>query len=95
MEYMSRGDLGFAPPHATWKMGACQSWFVLGSPRVLMIGALRSLNESVSGFQYGTALAVSGVAMALMHCAVIWQANLIAYQRDLIRFLSITGFGSM
>jgi hypothetical protein len=39
------------------------------------------------------ALALAAVVMALMLCAIIWQANVIAYQRELIRLLSISGSG--
>ncbi len=58
-----------------------------------MIQALRRLNEPASDSHLGMALVVAAVVMALMLWAIIWQANIIAYQRDLIRELSITRFG--
>jgi hypothetical protein len=39
------------------------------------------------------ALTLAAVVMALMLWAIIWQANIIAYQRELIRVLSIAQFG--
>jgi hypothetical protein len=39
------------------------------------------------------ALAVAAVAMALMLWAILWQASIIAYQRDLIRALQGAQFG--
>jgi hypothetical protein len=60
-----------------------------------MIPALRRLNEPASDSHLGMALIVSAIAMALMLWAIIWQANIIAYQRDLIRVLSMTRFGGM
>jgi len=41
----------------------------------------------------GIALAVAAVTMALMLWAVIWQADVIVYQRDLIRDLWGAAFG--
>jgi hypothetical protein len=58
-----------------------------------MIQALRRLNEPASDSHLGMALIVCGVAMALMLWAIIWQADIIGYQRDLIRALSIARFG--
>ncbi len=60
-----------------------------------MIRALRRLNEPASDSHLGMALAVAAVALSLMLWAIIWQANIIAYQRDLIRLLSATRFGGM
>jgi hypothetical protein len=60
-----------------------------------MIPALRRLNEPASDSHLGMALIVSAIALALMLWAIIWQANIIAYQRDLIRVLSMTRFGGM
>ncbi len=60
-----------------------------------MIQALRRLNEPASDSHLGMALAVAAVALSLMLWAIIWQANIIAYQRDLIRFMSTTRFGGM
>lgn len=60
-----------------------------------MIRALRCLKEPASDSHLGMALAVAAVAMALMLWAIIWQAHIIAYQRDLIRALQATRFGGM
>jgi len=58
-----------------------------------MFQALRRLNQPASESHLGMALAVAAVAMALMLWAIIWQASVIAYQRELIRLLSISHFG--
>jgi hypothetical protein len=58
-----------------------------------MIRGLRRLKEPASDSHLGMALIVSAIAMALMLWAILWQANIIAYQRDLIRALSIARFG--
>lgn len=54
---------------------------------------LRRLSEPAPESHLGMALALAAVVMALMLCAIIWQANVIAYQRELIRLLSISGSG--
>jgi hypothetical protein len=41
------------------------------------------------------ALIVAAVVLGLMLWAILWQANLIAYQRDLIRLLSNSQFGGV
>ncbi len=58
-----------------------------------MIQALRRLNRPASDSHLGMALAVAAVAMALMLWAILWQASIIAYQRDLIRALQGAQFG--
>ncbi|MFI5098533.1 MAG: hypothetical protein ACHQT6_11230 [Candidatus Acidiferrales bacterium] len=60
-----------------------------------MIQAIHRLNEPASDSHLGMALAVAAVTMGLMLWAIIWQANIIAYQRDLIRVLWTTRFGGM
>jgi len=60
-----------------------------------MIQAFRRLNEPVSESHLGMALAVAAVALSLMLWAIIWQASIIAYQRDFIRVLWETRFGGM
>ena len=60
-----------------------------------MIPALRRLNEPASDSHFGMALIVAAVAMALMLWAIIWQANIIAYQRALIRALQAARFGGI
>ena len=52
-----------------------------------MMRAIRRLNVPATESHLGIALAVSAFAMALMLWAIIWQTNLIVYQRDLIRWL--------
>ena len=60
-----------------------------------MIRALYRLNEPVSDSSLRMALALAVVALSLMLWAIIWQANIIVYQRDLIRVLWDTQFGGM
>jgi hypothetical protein len=47
----------------------------------------RRLVVPASESQMALALGVSMVALALMLCALLWQSNIIAYQRDLIHWL--------
>jgi len=58
-----------------------------------MFQAFRRLNEPATESHMGIALAVAAVTMALMLWAVIWQADVIVYQRDLIRDLWGAAFG--
>jgi hypothetical protein len=60
-----------------------------------MIPALRRLNEPVSDSHLRMVLALAAVALGLMLWAIIWQANIIVYQRDLIRVMWNTQFGGM
>ncbi len=53
----------------------------------------RRLSVPANESQLAVALAFSSVAMALMLWALLWQSELIAYQRDLIRWLWSAGFG--
>jgi hypothetical protein len=53
----------------------------------------RRLSEPPPESHVGMALGLAAVVIALMLCAIIWQANVIAYQRELIRLLSISGSG--
>jgi len=48
---------------------------------------LRRLSSPVSESQLGWALGLALVFMAVMLLALLWQSNLIAYQRELIREL--------
>jgi hypothetical protein len=57
--------------------------------------AIRRLNEPASESHLGMALAVAAVVMGLMLWAILWQANIIVYQRDLIRVMWTTRFGGM
>ena len=60
-----------------------------------MIQALRRLSEPAAESHLEMALAVAAVALALMLWAIIWQANIIAYQRELIRVLANTQSGGI
>ena len=48
---------------------------------------LRRLTVPASESQMAVILSVSMVVMALLLCAVLWQSNVISYQRDLIYWL--------
>ena len=52
-----------------------------------MIRSIRRLNVPASDSHLGLGLAVAAVAMALMLWAIIWQSNIIVYQRDIIRWM--------
>jgi len=54
---------------------------------------LRSLSSPASETQLGIALGFSIVMMALLLCGLMWQSNVIVYQRDLIRSLWSWKFG--
>ena len=58
-----------------------------------MIRAFQQLNKPVSESLWGLALVVSAVAMALMLWAIIWQSNIIVYQRGVIRSMFSSHFG--
>ena len=57
--------------------------------------ALRHLKESASDSHLGMALVMAAVVLALMLWGILWQANIIAYQRELIRLLSAAQSGGM
>jgi hypothetical protein len=61
----------------------------------LMIQPLRHLNGSASDSHLGIALVVAAVVLGLMLWGILWQANIIAYQRELIRLLSAAQSGGM
>jgi hypothetical protein len=81
------------PVRGARAMRTDRAGFVLHLPGGWMIQALRRLNEPASDSHLGIALVLAAVVTALMLWAIIWQANIIAYQRDLIRELSIARFG--
>ena len=58
-----------------------------------MIRPLRHLFKPVAESHLAIALAVSAVAMALMVWGIIWQTNIIVYQRGVIRSLYSAHFG--
>jgi hypothetical protein len=60
-----------------------------------MIEVIRRLNEPASDSHLGMALAASAITMGLMLWAILWQANIIVYQCDLIRVMWTTRFGGM
>jgi hypothetical protein len=60
-----------------------------------MIQALRRLHEPVSDSYLRIALALAVAALSLMLWAIIWQANIIVYQRDLIRVMWNTQLGGL
>jgi hypothetical protein len=52
-----------------------------------MIRILRRLSVPAGESQLAMALAVAAVTMGLMLWAIIWQSNIILYQRDIIRWM--------
>jgi hypothetical protein len=60
-----------------------------------MIQLLRRLNDPAPDSHLGMALIVAAVVLGLMLWAVLWQASIIAYQRELIRLLSTAQSGGM
>ena len=48
---------------------------------------LRRLAVPATESQMAVALAISVVAMSLMLWAILWQSDVIAYQRDIIRWI--------
>ena len=52
-----------------------------------MIRLIRHLSVPATESQLGLGLAVAAVAMALMLWAIVWQSNVIAYQRALIQLM--------
>ena len=58
-----------------------------------MIRAFRRLSEPATDSHLSMALGMAAVTLALMLWAIIWQANIIDYQRDLIRALFTGRFG--
>jgi hypothetical protein len=52
-----------------------------------MFRVFRRLNEPATESHMGIALALAAVTLAFMLWAIIWQADVIVYQRDLIKDL--------
>jgi hypothetical protein len=52
-----------------------------------VIRLLRRLSVPAGDSQLALALALAALAMSLMLWAILWQSNVIVYQRDLIRWL--------
>jgi hypothetical protein len=58
-----------------------------------VFNAFRRLNVPATESQTGMALALAAVVMSVMLWAILWQSNIIVYQRGLIRSLSTARFG--
>jgi hypothetical protein len=58
-----------------------------------MIQMIRRLNVPAKESHLALALAVAATTMGLMLWAIIWQANIIGYQRDLIQWMWSAKFG--
>lgn len=58
---------------------------VIGGGNLVRI--LRKLTVPASESQMAIALGLSILTMSLMLCAILWQSNIIVYQRDLIRVI--------
>jgi hypothetical protein len=54
---------------------------------------LRRLTVPASESQMAIALGISAVTMGLMLWAIIWQSDVITYQREVIRWMSSWKFG--
>jgi hypothetical protein len=59
-----------------------------------MIRAIRRLRVPASESNLGMGLALAAVTMALMLWAIVWQSNVIIYQRDIIRWPWTSHFGT-
>lgn len=68
---------------------------VLNSARreLPVIRLIRRMNAEASDSQLGLALGLSALIMSLMLWAILWQANIITYQRDVIKWMWSTKFG--
>ncbi len=58
-----------------------------------MFKAFRRWNVPASESQTGMALALAAVVMSVMLWGILWQSNIIVYQRGVIRSLSTARFG--
>lgn len=52
-----------------------------------MLRVFRRLSVPASESHLGMALALAATTMALMLWAILWQSNVILYQRDVIRWM--------
>jgi len=59
-----------------------------------MLRAIRRLSVPVGESHLEMALAVAAVTLALMLWAIIWQSDVIIYQRDIIRWMWNARVGS-
>ena len=55
---------------------------------------IRRLSTPAGESHLEMALAVAAVALALMLWAIVWQSNVILYQRDIIRWMWDARIGS-
>lgn len=58
-----------------------------------MVRLIRRLSVSATESHLGLGLGVAAVALALMLWAIVWQSNVIAYQRDIIEWMWSAKFG--
>jgi hypothetical protein len=58
-----------------------------------MIRYIRQLSVPATESHLALGLGVAAIAMALMLWAIVWQSNVIAYQRDLIHWMSSARVG--
>jgi hypothetical protein len=58
-----------------------------------VIRMIRRLNVETSDSQLQLALGLAALVMGLMLWAILWQANIITYQRDIIKWMWTTKFG--
>lgn len=58
-----------------------------------MFRLIRSLKVPASESHLGVALSLAAVTMGLMLWALLWQASVITYQRDIIQWLWVSRFG--
>ena len=58
-----------------------------------MTRLLRALRVPASESQVGFVLAVSAMFMGVMSLVIIWQAQVIAHQREVIHWLEALKFG--
>jgi hypothetical protein len=59
-----------------------------------MTRLLRALRVPASESQVGFVLAVSAMLMGLMSLVIVWQAQVIAHQRDVIHWLESLKFSA-
>ena len=58
-----------------------------------VIQMIRRMNVTATESLVGLALGTSAVVMGLLLWAIVWQSNVIAYQRDIIKWMWSSRFG--
>jgi hypothetical protein len=58
-----------------------------------MVRLIRRLSVPATESHLGLGLGVAAVALAMMLWAIVWQSNVIAYQRDIIQWMWSAKFG--